>query len=248
MDDMAAQVFQAPGVPFRSTFMFPTVEASWLQGTSVLSNGLDCSLGAGAQYSPPQLSEPIPLAECFQLCAADPKCDAVRVDYWGVLKNWTLRNIGCALRGGIVSNKCKYQAGSDSQKVRYSTFAVAAPDKAQLTVAVSLLAGYKTEPQHGWSVAPKPGDTGGKLPALLAAMQGEAALGLNSLRLRVPTTSGAHYALLRYDALGSGHVALSTINLGASASTVELDLTALPPQLLKQQPRDLTNRTTLPRL
>ena len=99
--------------------------------------------------------------------------------------------------------------------------------KSQLTIAVTVLAGYRTEPQHMWSVVPVPGDTGGKVPALLAAIPDEAALGLSSLRVRVPTASATHCAVLRYDALGSGRAALAMVNLGGTAK-VELDLTRVP--------------------
>ena len=73
-------------------------------------------------------------------------------------------------------------------------------------------------------------------------MRSEAALGLSSLRVRVPTSSEAyeaHYGLMRYDALGTGAVALVGLNLGAHSSTVELDLSGLPPQLIGQKPTNL---------
>ena len=60
------------------------------------------------------------------------------------------------------------------------------------------------------SAAPYPGEGeggGDVLPSVLVAMRGEASLGLNSLRMRVPAaqpSSAAHYGLLRYDALGTG--------------------------------------------
>lgn len=87
------------------------------------------------------------------------------------------------------------------------------------------------------SAAPWPGESAGQLPALLAAMRDEASLGLKSLRLRVATDSESHYGMLRYDALGSGQVALVVLNNLGVRSTVELH--GLPPRLLGQQPTDL---------
>jgi hypothetical protein len=171
VDDMVAMPFQAPGKAYRAAYVAPAVTASWLPGSSVLVNEFDCSLGAGASYAPPDLPTPVPLADCFQRCKEDPKCDAIRVDWWSVQEDWSARHVGCGLRGGIANaSKCTHAPHhNNSINVRYSMFAIDAPAKSQLAVAISMLAGYRTEPQHGWSAGPKPGDSGGWLPALLTA-------------------------------------------------------------------------------
>jgi hypothetical protein len=65
-------------------------------------------------------------------------------------------------------------------------------------------------------------------------MRGESSLSLKALRMRVPTpSSAAHYAMLRYDALGTGHAALIAMNLDAASSNVQLDLSG---ELQDQQP------------
>ena len=142
--------------------------------------------------------------------------DAVRVGWWAMQRNWTARHVGCGLRGGVNLSGCTVQRGSNAVNVRYSTFAPDAPTKSQLAVAVSALAGYRTEPQHLWSAAPKSDDSGGRLPDLLAAVRAEPALGLSAVRLRAPAASAAHFAMLRYDALGSGRAALVVVNLAAA--------------------------------
>ena len=43
---------------------------------------------------------------------------------------------------------------NNSISVRYSMFAIDAPGKSQLAIAISMLAGYRTEPQHLWSAGP----------------------------------------------------------------------------------------------
>ena len=44
--------------------------------------------------------------------------------------------------------------------------------------------------------------------------------------MRVPAPSSeTHYGMLRYDALGTGRAAIIAINLGATRSDVQLDLT-----------------------
>ena len=100
---MAALPFQAPGKAYRAAYLAPAVTASWLPGASVLVNELDCSLGAGASYSPADLPGPVPLAECFLRCKEDQKCDAIRVDWWPVQQNWSARHVGCGLRGPSAS-------------------------------------------------------------------------------------------------------------------------------------------------
>ena len=116
-------------------------------------------------------------------------------------------------------------------------------DFSEQIVATSALAGYLPLVRNSgndWttSAAPYPGDEGGDLPGLLVAMRGEASLGLNSLRMRVPASEEAHYGMLRYDALGTGQAALVAMNLGSGAN-VQLDLAGLPPQLLGQRPTSL---------
>lgn len=240
-DEMSAMPFQAPEKTYRAAYLAPAVTASWLPGASVLVNELDCSLGTGASYALPDLPEPVPLAECFQRCKEDHKCDAIRVDWWPVQQNWSARHIGCGLRGGIANvSKCaKAPHHNNSINIRYSMFAIDASDKSQLAVAISMLAGYRTEPQHLWSAGPKPGDSGGWLPALLMAAKTEPALSLPALRIPVPVTSGVHYGMLRYDALGTGQAALVAVNLGAAQATVHLDLRGLPPHLLGQHSTNL---------
>ena len=239
VDDMAAQPFQAPGRPYRAAYMAPAVTAPWLPGASVLENGLNCSFDSGASYAPRDLAKPVSLPECFQRCQAGRRCDAVRAAWWAVQRNWSARQVGCRLRGGVNLPACTIQKGSNSANVRCSTFAADAPAKSQLAVAVSALAGYRTEPQHLWSVAPQPGDSGGTLPALLTAVRSEPALGLAAIRLSAPAASAAHFAILRYDALGSGRAALAVVNLAGAGGPVELDLSRLPPQLLGQRPATL---------
>ena len=189
VDDMAAHQFRAPGTVHRSAKMTPDATASWLPGAPPLGNGLNCSGGAGASYAPADLDEPVPLLECFARCKTDPKCDAVRVDWLAVQQNWSARRVGCGLRGGIELENCTVQKRSNTVNVRYSTFAANAPDNVQLTVALSTLSGYRTEPQHLWSAAPKPGDSGGMLPALLPAVRVEPAFRLGALRVSVPAAS-----------------------------------------------------------
>ena len=97
------QVFRAPGIPFRSSYLKDLpVSVSWLPGSTatngsgVFAENLNCSLGAGATYAPPDLATPVTLAECFTQCRADPKCDAVRVDWLSVpLDNWTKTEVRC---------------------------------------------------------------------------------------------------------------------------------------------------------
>lgn len=191
------------------------------------------------------------LTECFSHCRTDPKCDAIRVDWFTIPANFTAMKIGCGLRGGIELAKCATQTpisydnrtAPQPSAVQYTTFAVDAPVKSQLLVAVVSLMGYFPVIRNSgndWtdSGAPWPGDAGGGLPALLAAMQGEAAFGLRSLRARVPSGSEAHYSMLRYDAMGTGQAALVALNLG-KRGTVELDLSGIPPQLLGQRPINL---------
>ena len=103
VDDMNAQPYQ--GRPFRAAYMAPAVTASWLPGADLLVNEIDCTLGAGATYAPPDLP-PMSLPNCFRRCEADAKCDAVRVDWWPVEKNWSARHIGCGLRGGVDQATC----------------------------------------------------------------------------------------------------------------------------------------------
>jgi hypothetical protein len=142
VDDMAAQVFRAPGTPFRTSYLKDLpVSVSWLPG-STATNGsgtfaenLNCSLGAGASYAPPDLPAPVTLAQCFDHCQADPKCDAVRVDWFTIPKNWTTMRIGCGLRGGVDLAKCTVLAPvypPRSGTVQYSMFALDAPVKSQL--------------------------------------------------------------------------------------------------------------------
>jgi hypothetical protein len=148
------------------------------------------------------------------------------------------------LRGGVDLSKCSAQAPlTRPGTVQYSLFAVDAPEKSQLVVATAALGGYLPLVRNSgndWttSAAPYPGDdASGGLPRLLAAMRSEAPLGLNSLRMRVPASSEAHYSMLRYDALGTGRAALVAMNLGPSSGDVKLELAGLPPQLLGAKAR-----------
>jgi hypothetical protein len=259
VDDVASQVFRAPGITFRTSYLKDLpVSVSWLPG-SMATNGsgtfaedLNCSLGAGASYGPPDLPAPVTLAECFGYCRVDPKCDAVRVNWFTIPNNWTEMKVGCGLRGGVDLAKCSIQAPvyTSPHTVQYSTFALDATNKSQLVIAVTALSGYLPVVRssgNDWttSAAPYPGEGeggGDLLPGLLVSMRGEPSLGLNSLRMRVPTalpSSAAHYGLLRYDALGTGQATLIAVNLGAARDTVQLDLSGLPPQLLGQRPRNL---------
>ena len=73
VDDTAAQVFRAPGLPFRSSYLKDLpVSISWLPGTKVSSDfaadNLNCTLGAGATYAPPDLPHTVTLDECFTHC------------------------------------------------------------------------------------------------------------------------------------------------------------------------------------
>ena len=240
VDDVAAQVFRAPGGRFRASYLKDLpVTVSWLpgsqatNGSGVFAENLNCSLGAGASYAPPDLPAPVTLTECFSHCRVDPQCDAVRVNWFTIPSNWTSVKIGCGLRGGIELASCTVQAPVYSRvgTVQYSTFAVDAPSKSQLVVAVTALAGYLPVVRNSgndWttSVAPWPGEQGGSLPRLLVAMRDESSLSLKALRMRVPAPSSeAHYGMLRYDALGTGRAAIIAINLGATRSDVQLDLT-----------------------
>lgn len=262
VDDLAAQVYRAPGTPFRASYLknLP-VSVSWLPGSTatngsgVFAEDLNCTLGAGASYAPPDLATPVTLAECFSRCRAEPRCDAVRVDWFTIPMNWTEMKVGCGLRGGVSLRECTVQAPvyASAHTVRYSTFALDAPNRSQLVVALTALSGYLPVVRNSgndWttSAAPWPGQGGDLLPRLLVAMQGEASLGLTALRMRVPVLSSpslpsteedAHYGLLRYDALGTGQATLIAINLNGTRGTVPLDLRGLPPQLLGQQPRNL---------
>lgn len=231
------------------------MSVSWLPGAAAseiwrsndFAEDLNCSLGAGARYAPPDLPTPMPLAECFSLCEREPRCDAVRVDWFAVARaNFTHDQVGCALRGGVNRTMCAVQAPvyARPHTVRYSTFDVHAPKKSQLVIAVTALAGYLPlvrNSGNGWtdSAAPYPGQVGGLLPRLLRAMRSEPALGLPSLRLPIRTAHSAHLSLLRYDALGSGRAALATVNLGAARAVARLELRALPPQMRGQRPRNL---------
>ncbi len=240
VDDVAAQVFRTPGGRFRASYLKDLpVTVSWLpgsqatNGSGVFAENLNCSLGAGASYAPPDLPAPVTLTECFSHCRVDPQCDAVRVNWFTIPNNWTSVKIGCGLRGGIELASCTVQAPIYSRvgTVQYSTFAVDAPNKSQLVVAMTALAGYLPVVRNSgndWttSVAPWPGEQGGSLPRLLVAMRDESSLSLKALRMRVPAPSSeAHYGMLRYDALGTGRAAIIAINLGATSSDVQLDLT-----------------------
>ena len=70
-------MFRAPGLRFRTSYLKALpVSVSWLPGahiTADFANDLNCSLGAGATYAPPDLAEPVLLGECFDLCRADAK-------------------------------------------------------------------------------------------------------------------------------------------------------------------------------
>ena len=251
-------MFRAPGLRFQASYLKELpVSASWLPGTTVTSdfaNDLNCSLGFGASYED-RVVTPVTLHDCFGMCEADSECDAVRVDWWSVPRNWSSCEVGCVLLGGIDSDKCIVQKPvlQAAHSVRYSTFAREAPDKAQLVVAVVALVGYFPVVRYsgnGWttSIAPWPGSSGGKLSSLLGAIRGQAALALPSLRIRIGVTSDesgvtstilSYYAVLRYDALGSGEVALAVVNLGPDRGNVTLELNQLPPQLQGQQPMDL---------
>ena len=91
------------------------MSVSWLPGSTATAGGggfaedLNCSLGAGASYGPPDLPAPVTLAECFGHCRADPKCDAVRVNWFTIPGNWTAVKVGCGLRGGVDLAKCTVQ-------------------------------------------------------------------------------------------------------------------------------------------
>jgi hypothetical protein len=93
VDDSAAQVFRAPGMAFRSSYLknLP-VSVSWLPGTNVTSvfaaDNLNCTLGAGATYAPLDLPETVTLDECFSRCRSDPQCTAIRVDWFTIPNNW----------------------------------------------------------------------------------------------------------------------------------------------------------------
>ena len=242
VDDMAAQVFRAPSTPFRVSYLKDLpVSVSWLPGSSatngsgVFAENLNCSLHAGASYAPPDLPVPVTLADCFSRCRGDPHCDAVRVDWFKIPANYSAVKVGCGLRGGVELAKCTVQDPVYSRPgtVQYSTFAVGAPEKSQLVVAIAALAGYLPIVRNSgndWttSVAPWPGEEGGDLSSLLAAMRGEPSLGLKALRMRIPASSAAahdgSYGMLRYDALGTGQAALVAFNLGATSANVELDL------------------------
>jgi hypothetical protein len=237
------------------------VSVSWLPGSTAteiwkansFAEDLNCSLGAGASYAPPDHPTPVTLAECFSLCQQDPQCDAVRVDWFAIARNnFTQSRIGCGLRGGVTDRtKCAIQAPvfARPHTVRYGFFAVDAPMKSQLVIAVTALSGYLPLVRNSgndWttSAAPYPGETGDLLPRLLVAMRGEPSLALPSLRMQIPTAHTAHLGVLRYDALGSGQAALAVVNLAAapqhgSLAVAQLDLRAMPPQLLGQRPRNL---------
>ena len=169
VDDVGAQVFRAPGIPFRTSYLKDLpVTVSWLPGSAATNgsgnfkkhyrtglwstrgppggwchstppsyNGrpkvpppasslgsvashtsfmlttvplqfrlddlfkgtfaedLNCSVGAGATYGPPDLPAPVTLAECFRHCREDPECDAIRVNWFTIPNNWTEMKVGC---------------------------------------------------------------------------------------------------------------------------------------------------------
>ena len=121
---------------------------SWLPGTNISSDfgedSLNCTLGAGAAYAV-DLDKPVPLTECFSLCRADPKCEAIRVDWFSLPANWTAFNVGCGLRGGIDVANCGRMTPYDPMRphtVPYTTFSVDAPVRSQMVVATTALSGH----------------------------------------------------------------------------------------------------------
>ena len=248
VDDLSSQMLHQPGTSFRSSYLKDLpVSVSWLPNTTIASDfgsdNLNCTLGAGATFAI-DYQQPMKLSECFSHCRSHEQCDAIRVDWFTLPRNWTTPRVGCGLRGGVNVSQCAVQhpQSDRAHTVRYTTFAVDAPELSQLVVATTALAGYlpiirNSGNDWGMSAAPWPGEEGGNLPMLLTAMRGEAALGLKALRLQIPTGSEAHYSMLRYDALGTGRVAIIILNLGQHAAA-EIQLDELP-KLLGQQPVDL---------
>jgi len=245
VDDLAARIFRSAQARFiSSSFPGLPVDASWLRNTSALRNSYNCSRGQGATYESP-LPEPVRMAECFARCEEDRRCEAVRVDWEPVAADWTVRAVGCALLGGVDASKCAVPTTR-----QHSTFAVDAPALSQLILAIVALGGYlpSVRGTEGLaSAAPWPGEAGGRLPALFGAMRGERSLGLRAIRVSIPAGEG-FFAVLRYDALGTGEAAVAVVNLGARDGAAELNVSALPPALLRQRPTDLLRGGPAPAL
>ena len=90
----------------------------------------------------------------------------MRVNWWTLNANWTALKVGCALRGGVDVTSCIVQKPTlkaVDHSVQYSTFAVDAPAKAQLVVAIPALVGYLPIVRYsgnGWTTSTAPWPAG----------------------------------------------------------------------------------------
>eukprot|EP01062_Namystynia_karyoxenos_P018523 TRINITY_DN1690_c0_g1_i4.p1 TRINITY_DN1690_c0_g1~~TRINITY_DN1690_c0_g1_i4.p1 ORF type:complete len:715 (+),score=176.23 TRINITY_DN1690_c0_g1_i4:84-2147(+) len=205
-------------------------------------NGYNCYTGNGADYAP-AMSGVMPLQDCFALCAKDPSCDSITVDWEAQgARNDThgQRWGGCYKRGGVHIGQC-----STAFDYRYSTFSAAAPRQTVLGVAVALAGGHSTlaveTANTWWGDAAWPGGDSASLRQLLDGAGGSDAFSGLALRAKVSAApSDSSWATLRYDPFKGGTLGIAAFNLAAAAANVTLDLgSLLTASVLAQTPTEL---------
>lgn len=193
----------------------------------------------GASYAPDCIStvdpphcDKVELADCFELCEKDSKCDAITV-------NWDFKS--CYLRGGIDLSKCDH-ASNNFDYGTFSTLSMATLKKTPLTIALHSAGGYLSAIEWTgsnifwdsifWSGASGsqplnfPGD--GSLGKFRAALWDSKAFSMMSLLTPLTVKKSSHYAFLRYNALedlltsDDAPVGVAVFNLGSKADTVNV--------------------------
>lgn len=209
----------------------------------------NCFSGHGAGYSPDCEGSSNggctshTLDECFDVCESDPQCDAITV-------NW---NTGaCFKRGQIDVSRCY---GDIYPSDGYSTLSTLARKKTPLMVAINAAGGYLTAVEYTGANTFWDGSIGnqplgwpgsGSLHDFYKALENDAAFGSLALWTPLPTSSKAHYALLRYNALDSlnngsttAAVGIAVFNLHSGQETVTVDLGQLPLDKVSGSPVDI---------
>jgi len=174
----------------------PNVYASGISGDD-RGKPLTCWKDHGATWAP-DVASVTTLDDCFHLCSVNrvpgwEKCDAITYE-WATGK--------CYLRGGLTISDCKVDWG-------FTTFDFDAKKKTRLALALSAGAGYATGievagPGKFWRHDDFPGSEDAETKTLFRSLEGTVFKPL-SLRKQLPIKdSDAAYAMLRYDALGTG--------------------------------------------
>lgn len=208
------------------------VHSSFVQGDDVLSNQHNC-MDESAVFAAD--AGVMPLDACFEKCQEDDRCDVITVQWQPeteadahihVRNDDGLWQVGCFLRGGVDFDKCENLYG-------FSTFSFDAIAAQRLSLAAMLGGGVAAAVEWGgnnewWGHAPYPGSGGDEVTKkLYSTMESSAALDHSSLRLTLDN-SGAHFAMLRYNAKHEGEAALVVLNMLNSKTHVDVDLSFIP--------------------